>query len=109
MISVALETPLQKEGICIYKTSLLHRPDGYIGFTPSCPPHILHQNCAHVSEPFRREEFAFCPQTAEARKVAGIGFHLPEVYTPRRVGSQILVLRLLACANSKFQRSGEEH
>ena len=38
MISVALKTPLQKEGICIYKTSLLHRPDGYIGFTPSCPP-----------------------------------------------------------------------
>jgi len=22
----------------IYKTSLLHRPGEYIGFTPSCPP-----------------------------------------------------------------------
>jgi len=30
----------------------------------------------------------------EARKVSGIGFHLPGVYTPRRVGSQISVLRL---------------
>jgi len=25
-------------GICIHKTSLVHRPDDYIGFTPSCPP-----------------------------------------------------------------------
>jgi len=25
-------------GICNYKTSLLHQPDNYIGFTPSCPP-----------------------------------------------------------------------
>jgi len=24
--------------ICIYKTSLLHRPNDYIGFTPSCTP-----------------------------------------------------------------------
>ena len=39
MISVALKTPLEiKLGICIYKTSLLHRRDDYIGFTPSCPP-----------------------------------------------------------------------
>ena len=35
-----------------------------------------------------------CPQTPEARKGSGIGFHFPGVYTPRRVGSQILVLRL---------------
>ena len=49
MISVALKIPLQKTlGICIYKTSLLHRPDDYIGFTPSCPPQILQQNCAHA-------------------------------------------------------------
>jgi len=48
VISVAFKTPLKKRlGICIYKTSLLHRPDEYIGFTPSCPPHILQQNCAH--------------------------------------------------------------
>jgi len=48
VISVALKTHLEiKLGNCIYKTSLLHRPDHYIGFTPSCPPHILQQNCAH--------------------------------------------------------------
>ena len=29
-----------RSGICIYKTSLLHRPVGYIGFTSSCPPHF---------------------------------------------------------------------
>jgi len=34
-------------GICIDKTSHQHRPDEYIGFTPSCPPHILQQNYAH--------------------------------------------------------------
>jgi len=38
-ISVAVKTHLEiRLGICIYKTSLLHRPDGYIGFTRSCPP-----------------------------------------------------------------------
>jgi len=31
-------------GIYIYKTSFLHRPDDYIGFIPSCPPHILLYN-----------------------------------------------------------------
>jgi len=37
VISVALKTPLQiRSGICIHKTSLLHRPVDYIGFTPSC-------------------------------------------------------------------------
>ena len=36
---VALKTPLEiRLGICIYKTSLLHRPDDYIGFTSRCPP-----------------------------------------------------------------------
>jgi len=49
VISVALIThPEIRLGICIYKTSLLHRHDDYIGFTPSCPPRILQQNCAHV-------------------------------------------------------------
>jgi len=49
VIRVALKTPLETRlGICMYKTSLLHRPIDYIGFTPSCPPHILQQNCAHV-------------------------------------------------------------
>jgi len=49
VISVALKTPLEiRLGICTYKTWLLHRPDDCIGFTPSCPPHILQQNCAHA-------------------------------------------------------------
>jgi len=49
VISVALKTPLEiRLGICIYKTSFLHRPDDYIGFIPSCPPQILQQNCAHA-------------------------------------------------------------
>jgi len=39
VISVAFKTPVKARlGICIYKTSLLHWPDEYIGFTPSCPP-----------------------------------------------------------------------
>jgi len=39
VIGVARKTPQQiRLGICIYKTSLLHRSDDYIGFTPSCPP-----------------------------------------------------------------------
>jgi len=52
VISVALKTPLEiRMGICTHKTSHLHRPDDYIGFTPSCPlPHILQQNCAHGQE-----------------------------------------------------------
>ena len=42
VIIVAFKTPLKiRLGICIYETSLLHRPDDYIGFTPSCPP-IFH-------------------------------------------------------------------
>jgi len=43
----SLETRLER---CIYKTSLLHQPDDYIGFIPSCLPHILQQNCARVIE-----------------------------------------------------------
>jgi len=27
---------------------VLHRPDDYIGFTPSCPLHISQQNSAHA-------------------------------------------------------------
>jgi len=39
VVAVALKTPLQiRLGICIHKTSLLNRPDDYIGFTPSCLP-----------------------------------------------------------------------
>ena len=52
MIGVALKTPLQiRLGICMYKMSLLHRPDDHIVFTPSRPPHILQQNCTHWSYP----------------------------------------------------------
>jgi len=51
VISVALKTPLEiRLGTCIYKTSLMHRPDYYVGFIPSCPP-ILQQNCAHAHRP----------------------------------------------------------
>jgi len=39
VIVVALKTHLElRLGNCIYKTSLLHRPDDYIGFALSCPP-----------------------------------------------------------------------
>ena len=39
VISVALKTPPEiRLGICIYKTSLLHRSDNCIGLTTSCPP-----------------------------------------------------------------------
>jgi len=49
MIGVVLKIPLKTRlGICIYKNSLPHRPDDYIGFTSSCPPPTFHkQNCAH--------------------------------------------------------------
>jgi len=48
MISVALKTNLEiRLGICIYNTSFLHRPGDYFDFTPSCPPHILQENCTH--------------------------------------------------------------
>ena len=41
MISVALKTPLQlRLGICIYKTSLLHRPDDYNDSHQAVPPHF---------------------------------------------------------------------
>jgi len=38
-------------------------------------------------------------------KVSGIEFNLPGVYTPRRVGSQILVLRLLHFLHAPNQNS----
>jgi len=50
VIGISLKTNLEiRLGICIYQTSFLHRPNDYIGFTPSCPPHILQQNCTHAS------------------------------------------------------------
>jgi len=43
VISVALKTPLETRlGICIYKTSLLHRPDDYYWFhTKVSPPQFI--------------------------------------------------------------------
>jgi len=53
VISVTLKTHLEiKLGNCIYKTSLLHRPDYYIGFTPSCPP-AFYNKIAPMAEPNR--------------------------------------------------------
>ena len=50
VISVAFKTPLEiRLGIYIYKTSLLHRPEDYIGFTPSCPPTIYNKIAPMVS------------------------------------------------------------
>jgi len=46
-----------------------------------------------ITEPFQIRRACCCPQTPEARKISGSGFHLPVVYTPRRVSPQILVLR----------------
>jgi len=39
VISVAFKIPVKTRlESCIYKTLLLHRPDDYGGFTPSCSP-----------------------------------------------------------------------
>jgi len=44
VINVAVKTPPKiRLGTCIYEMSLLHRPDDYIGFTASCPRHMLQQ------------------------------------------------------------------
>jgi len=45
-----------------------------------------------ISEPYWPGIVCCCPRTLEARKIYEIGLHLPGVYTPRWVGSQILVL-----------------
>jgi len=62
--------------------------------------------------PFQARGACCHPQAPDVRTVSGSGFDLLGVYTPRRVGSQILTWRFPhfpACANSKFQRSGEKH
>ena len=57
-ISVARKTPLQIR-IRTYKTSLLHWPDDYIGFTPCCPPHFTTKlrpctiHCIHYIKVFK--------------------------------------------------------
>jgi len=62
MISVALKTQLEtKLGKCMYNTSLLHRPDYYIGFTPSCrPPHFTKKlrPCANKIAPMCKQSNA---------------------------------------------------
>ena len=52
---------MHEHRICIYKTSLPHRPDDYTGFTSSCPPYILQQNCAHAynSFPYAKKHLLF--------------------------------------------------
>jgi len=48
VINVPFRTPLTARlGSCIYKTSA--STDDYIVFTPSCPSHILGENCARAA------------------------------------------------------------
>ena len=51
----------------------------------------------HLNESTPREDFFY--------KLSGLGFHLPGVHTPRRVGSQILVLRLPQFLHAPTQNS----
>jgi len=82
VIGVALKTHLEiRLGICMYKTSLLHRPDDYIGFALSCPPHILQQNCAHRYEcgKYLRKVRLHClescrPMWHSMKEVCGVGW-----------------------------------
>jgi len=59
VINVALKKKTLKKKIGnIHKSSLLHRPDDYTGYTPSCP-HILQQNCAHAAGHYARLQHSF--------------------------------------------------
>jgi len=58
-----------------------------------------------ISEPYWPGIVCCCPRTLEARKIYEIGLHLPGVYTPRWVGSQILVLRLRQFLHAPTQNS----
>ena len=72
------------------------------GCSRSCCPtcgRFLHLKVTVSLNRFRPEELD------EARKVSGIGFHHPGVYTPRRVGSQICVLRRLHFLHAPTQNS----
>ena len=49
---------------------------------------------------------------SSARKISGIRSYFSRINTPRRISSQILVMRclhFLACPNSKFPAYGKEH
>jgi len=57
VISVALKTPLEiRLGICIYKTSLLHRSDDYIGFTQARSQVLSFRGAKCI---FRGHDFCF--------------------------------------------------
>ena len=58
-----------------------------------------------ISEPYRPEEFAAALRRLKPGKSPGLDSHLPRVYTPRRVGSQILVLRLPQFLHASTQNS----
>ena len=45
--------------------------------------------------PFHAKGACCRPQAPEVKKMAGTGFYFPGVYSPRRVGSQMLILRFL--------------
>jgi len=63
--------------------------------TRSCPTYGRFQHLrVTVSLNFSGWKSLLLPQTPEARKISGIGLHLPGVYTPHQVGIQILVPRL---------------
>jgi len=57
-----------------------------------------------VSVPLGRGAY-FRPQAPEAMKVSGSGFYIPGVYTPLRVDSKILVLRLPHFLHAPTQNS----
>ena len=51
MINAAIKKTLEiRLGICIRKTSLLHRPDDYIGFTPRCTRPTFYNKIAPMDE-----------------------------------------------------------
>jgi len=61
MISVALKTPSEiRLGIFVYETSLLYRPDDYIGLTPSCPPTFYNKIAPMCSSISSRLHSIFC-------------------------------------------------
>jgi len=50
VIRVALKALLKnKVGNLYLQNFTSASADDYVGFTSSCPPHILQQNCAHAS------------------------------------------------------------
>ena len=52
-----------------------------------------------------RQKSLLTPATPKARKIYGIRLYLPGVYTPRRISSQILVMRFLHFLHAPTQNS----